>query len=162
TGTLKTETKHEHDDPLIGCLEHVAALHGMDINRAAVLAGLPLVGGRLTPGLLLRAAHRAGFRAPPLDRAGRSLPQSVLPATGPLNGNGGGVLTAVGRAGAVELHIPGGGQAEVTAAELKRDYTGFAVLLQPHVTDVEDRRPGPRWWFWHTMWKFRSYYLRLV
>lgn len=38
-----------HDDPLLACLLALARLHERTISAAAVLAGLPLVDGRLTP-----------------------------------------------------------------------------------------------------------------
>ncbi len=148
-------------DSLLDCLEHVAAWHGMEVSRDAVLAGLPLVGGRLTPGLALRAAHRAGFRARLVERPTRQMPRSVLPAIVLLEGNRAGVLVP-GGGGSVEFQIPGAADAELTELDLKRSYTGFAILLQPHVADVEERRPSAKWWFWHTMWRFREYYLRLV
>ncbi len=134
----------------------------MDLNRDAVLAGLPLAEGRLTPGLLLRAASRAGFRARLVERPVNRLPKSVLPAIVLLHGNRAGVLAPEQKNGEVRFCIPGPGEIEATQADLKRDYSGFAVLLQPHVADVEERRPSPQLWFWQTMWKFRGYYLRLI
>jgi ATP-binding cassette subfamily C protein LapB len=122
---------------------------------------LPLVKGRLTPGLVLRAAQRAGFRARLVERPVRRLPRSVLPAILLLEANLAGVLVS-GEGGSVDLQIPGFDDAKLTGPDLERIYTGFAILLQPHVVDVEERRPTPNMWFWHTMWGFREYYLRLV
>ena len=48
-------------DPLLGCLLAVAQAHGQSVTPDGVLAGLPLEGGRLTPALFERAAHRAGL-----------------------------------------------------------------------------------------------------
>lgn len=155
-------TKSQPDDPLLACLEEVAASHGMAVNRDAVLAGLPLEGGRLTPGLLLRAAHRAGFRARLVERPIHRLPKSVLPAIVILDGNRAGILSPQGRNGSVSFRLPGENQPDQPQAELKKRYSGFSVLLQPHVADVEERRVSPKMWFWHTMWKFRGYYSRLV
>ncbi len=157
-----TTDNRQTEDPLLACLEDVATSHGVSVNRAAVLAGLPLENGRLTPGLLLRAAQRAGFRARLVERPVHRLPKSVLPAIMLLVGNRAGVLAPRERNGAVSFHLPGPGQPETTEAELKRSYTGFAVLLQPHATHTEERRPNPQRWFWHTMWKFRGYYSRLI
>jgi ABC-type bacteriocin/lantibiotic exporter with double-glycine peptidase domain len=52
-----------HDDPLLACLLALARLHERAMSAAAVLAGLPLVDGRLTPELFVRAAHRFGLDA---------------------------------------------------------------------------------------------------
>ncbi|TCO84538.1 ATP-binding cassette subfamily C protein LapB [Chthoniobacter flavus] len=133
----------------------------MEVNREAILSGLPLVGGRLNPALLLRAAHRAGFRAQMVERSIRRLPRSVLPAIVLLDQNRAGVLLP-GKAGAVELHVPGAGSTEPTERTWKRAYSGFAVLLQPHASDAEEIRPGAKWWFWQTMWRFRAYYVQLM
>ena len=76
---IPEQNSNQPDDPLLKCLEDVAVRHGMALNRDAVLAGLPLERGRLTPGLLLRAAHRAGFRARLVERPIHRLPKAVLP-----------------------------------------------------------------------------------
>src|SRR5262245_36175473 len=131
--STNTTSTSQPDDPLLACLEDVAECHGMTVNREAVLAGLPLVQGRLTPGLLLRAAHRAGFRARMVERPVRRLPKSVLPAIMLLDGNRAGVLAPHERNGAVSFRMPGEIQPETARAELKNGYSGFALLLQPHV-----------------------------
>ena len=159
---MLSQNSNQPDDPLLKCLEDVAIRHGMALNRDAVLAGLPLERGRLTPGLLLRAAHRAGFRARLVERPIHRLPKAVLPAILLLEGNRAGVLGPCEQHGAVSFHASGNGQTDATEEELKRSYTGFAVLLHPHVADAEEQRPSPHSWFWNTMWKFRGYYSRLI
>src|SRR5690554_6029808 len=51
------------DDPLLACLSLLAGLLQRPISPGALSAGLPQAGARLTPGLCLRAAERAGLRA---------------------------------------------------------------------------------------------------
>ena len=60
---------HLHDDPLAECLAEVTRIHGVPWTPQALSAGLPLVGHRLTPALLPRAAGRAQFSARLLRRA---------------------------------------------------------------------------------------------
>ena len=138
-------------DPLLDCLEYVAGWHKLELSREAALSGLPLADGKLNPALLLRAAHRAGFRARLVERSIRRLPRSVLPAILLLEGNRAGVLLP-GAGNSVELHIPGGEHSEPTDRALKRSYSGFALLLQPHHSETEEKRPDAKWWFWKTMW----------
>ena len=148
-------------DPFLECLEYVAQWHKLELSREAVLSGLPLADGKLNPALLLRAAHRAGFRARMVERPVRRLPRSVLPAILLLEPNRAGVLMP-GAGDSVELHIPGAEKSEPTESALKRAYSGFAILLQPHHAEWEEKRPDPKWWFWKTMWRFRGYYVRLL
>jgi len=54
----RTET-----DELLECLVAVAAMHHHDATREALVAGLPLEEGKLTPGVLGRAATRADLTA---------------------------------------------------------------------------------------------------
>src|SRR5512146_2799643 len=50
-------------DPLLDCLVEVCRLQGRRASRAALAAGLPLVGGRLTLELAERACARVGMAA---------------------------------------------------------------------------------------------------
>ncbi|MFQ5626341.1 MAG: hypothetical protein ACE5FM_06780, partial [Methyloligellaceae bacterium] len=50
-------------DGLLGCLECVAAHYDRSVEPGALVSGLPLVDGRLTPRLFSRAAARAGLSA---------------------------------------------------------------------------------------------------
>ncbi len=149
-------------DFLLECLVEAGRVHLVEVDREAVVAGLPLEAGRLTPGLLLCAAQRAGFRARLVERKLRKLPKSVLPAILLLKGGRAGVLSRKSPADAVEFHIPGDPAHVTQTAPLKRDYTGFTVLLQPQPSAEAIPAPNPRWWFWLTMWKLRGQYLRLL
>jgi len=48
-------------DPLLDCLQIVAAHHGCNTTREALVAGQLLPESRLTPALFTRAASRAGL-----------------------------------------------------------------------------------------------------
>ena len=69
-------------DALLACLLVVASVHGQALAADAVLAGLPLEEGVLTPALFERAAHRAGLVSriarQPLDRIEPALLPAVL------------------------------------------------------------------------------------
>lgn len=157
-------------NPLLDCLERVGAWHGVEINRDAILAGLPVgVSGLLTLSLLIKAAERAGFRAQIVERKLKHLPKAVLPAIIMLKSNRAAVLMPGGagmNGGTVEHHR----EVEMTHAEVPReDYAGFAVLLQPEREDADrSDMPGMETaklrarWFWRTLWRFRADYLRLL
>ena len=156
-------------NPLLDCLERVGAWHGVEINRDAILAGLPVgASGLLTPSLLIKAAERAGFRAQIVERKLKHLPKAVLPAIIMLKSNRAAVLMPEG----VEMRGATGEHREVemTHNEVPReDYTGFAVLLrlERENADREDMRGMETAklrarWFWRTLWRFRADYLRLL
>ncbi len=163
-------------DPLLDCLDCVAASHGMSISRQAILSGLPVDQScRLSPDLLLRAAQRAGFRGTVVKRNLKDIPRAVLPAILLLKGEKAGVLMPVSGADGsypVEFLLahPDGELTQAPADLLKSDYSGYTILLRPEekigsakigipsATTVKD----PSKWFWQTLWRFRTDYVRLL
>lgn len=163
------------NDVLLECLKRIAVWHHMEFNSDAVLAGLPLQGGRLTPPLFLRAARRAGFRVRFCKRALRKMPASILPAIAFLQGNRALVIEKVGGGeGSMVAFMPDGEGLMLSGEELraliKKEYSGYVALLHPAADHTQESgihpefatRSSRRWWFWWTMWQFRHYYLRLL
>src|SRR5690242_3110225 len=68
-----------HDDPLLGCLEFVVKALGRSTPAHALVAGLPLAAGRLTPALYVRAAERAGMSAKAVRRTLDEISDLTLP-----------------------------------------------------------------------------------
>lgn len=56
-------TARTADDPLLGCLTILCKLLDRPVSADALTAGLPLVDGRVTPPLFVRAASRVGIAA---------------------------------------------------------------------------------------------------
>src|SRR5262245_48256254 len=67
-------------DPLADALLFLAAHHGRAISREALLAGLPVLDGRLPPPLFERAAAKAGLEGKAIRRKLSDIPALVLPA----------------------------------------------------------------------------------
>ncbi len=65
---------------LLWAIEIVAGLFGRPVGREAVLAGLPVTDGTITPSLFPRAAANAGIVTEPDKRSLSSIPNLVLPA----------------------------------------------------------------------------------
>lgn len=153
------------DDSLLECLILVARAHGASLTRDAALAGLPLVGGGLTPALLSRAARRAGLSSRivlhPLER----LNDALLPAILLLDGNEACILVGWGEGRAVaRVVFPELGDAavDIPAAELARRYLGRAIYLRPRFR-FDARTPQVRaarhgHWFWSVVAENRSLY----
>ncbi|CAN5845936.1 type I secretion system permease/ATPase [soil metagenome] len=163
------------DDVLLECLKRIATWHHMEFNTDAVLAGLPLQGGRLTPPLFLRAARRAGFRVRFCKRSLRKMPASILPAIAFLKGNRALVIEKAGSGeNGTTAFVPDDNGSILSGEELrsliKHEHSGYVALLHPAGDHPQEAGIHPefatpasrRWWFWWTMWQFRHYYLRLL
>ncbi|MFZ5467050.1 MAG: type I secretion system permease/ATPase [Pseudomonadota bacterium] len=143
------------DDPLLGALILLAGAHDRHVAPEALVAGLPLQEGRLTPPLLVRAADRAGFSARVARRSLESIPPLVLPVILLLEDGRACVLTdldAPGGRARILLPETGGGAQEVAIGELARRYTGQVVFAKPafryDARAPETLRLSTRHWFW--------------
>ncbi len=155
-------------DPLLGCLEFIAKHHDQAITGDLLKAGLPLVDGKLTPSLFIRAAGRAGFSARLVKRPLARLSPLVLPAVLILDDDTACVLTAVGRRKKLEVVLPetGGGVTKIDLKQLKKRYSGYAILVKPEYKfddrTSEVRPKQARSWFWGTMARLWPTYLQVM
>ena len=142
-------------DPLLDCLLEVARIHGRASTRAALVAGLPLQNGRLTPALVSRAANRAGLNCRVVRKGLNKIESAQLPVILLLAGNEACVLLGWNAEGdSAEVLLPGTGQSSIfiPSAELAARYAGIAILLHPRFK--YDRRipqitkPRAQHWFW--------------
>jgi len=124
-----------HHDPLLDCLVELTRIHGRPSTRAALVSGLPLEKGVLSPSLFARAAGRAGLSAKvsrrPLDR----IDEALLPAVLLLANEEACVLLGWDEAGQnARLLFPETGQGTVhmTREALAARYTGIAIFARPH------------------------------
>ncbi len=117
-------------DALRDCLLQLAAHHGRAVGHEALVAGLPLVDGALTPELFLRAASRVGLTGRIVQRPLASLKELLLPA----------VLLLKQGACILEERLPDGrlrifetesaGSRELPPADLEALYSGSAILVR--------------------------------
>src|SRR5688500_16867975 len=75
----KRKLMMQHADPLASALAQLAGLLGRPVSVEALVAGLPLLDGRLTPKLVSRAAERAGLNAEVRQCALEAIPALALP-----------------------------------------------------------------------------------
>ncbi|WP_298398838.1 type I secretion system permease/ATPase [uncultured Azonexus sp.] len=144
-----------HHDPLLDCLVELTRIHGRPSTRAALVAGLPLENGLLTPSLFWRAAGRAGLSAKLVKRSLDSIDDVLLPAVLMLKGDEACVLLGWddSRENA-RLLFPDTGQGSVvmSRAELATRYLGIAIFARPHFRfDKRTPQVGEvklRHWFW--------------
>ncbi|UCV12447.1 type I secretion system permease/ATPase [Dechloromonas denitrificans] len=144
-----------HHDPLLDCLVELTRIHGRPSTRAALIAGLPLEKGVLTPSLFARAASRAGLSAKLMRRQIERIDPVLLPAVLLTKGEEACVLLGWDDAGEnARLLFPETGQGTVLMArdELLARYAGIAIFCRPHFRfDKRTPQVGDvklRHWFW--------------
>lgn len=140
-------------DALAASLACAARILGQPISAEALTAGLPLAEGRLTPGLVARAAERANLVAQVRSCRLEDIPGLALPAILLLDGREACVLVA--REGERARIIPAGeGEIErvVALADLRARYTGQAVVLGSRpgfrAGTASERMGETHHWFW--------------
>lgn len=147
-----------HHDPLLDCLVELARIHGRPNTRAALIAGLPLEKGTLTPSLFARAASRAGLSAKVARRSLDRIDALLLPAVLLLKGEEACVLLGWDESGTTARVLfpeTGQGSVQVPRDALDERYTGIAIFCRPHFR-FDQRTPQVgevklRHWFWGTL-----------
>jgi ATP-binding cassette subfamily C protein LapB len=144
-----------HHDPLLDCLVELTRIHGRPSTRAALVAGLPLEKGGLTPSMFARAASRAGLSAKLVRRDLRRIDEVLLPAVLLLKGEEACILLGWDERGDnARLLFPetGQGSVQLSRDELLARYAGVAIFARPHFRfDRRTPQVGQvklRHWFW--------------
>src|SRR5690554_80294 len=151
-------------DPLLECLVLLTQQSQRPFSAQVLVDGLPLVDGRLTPRLFLRAAARAGFAAKVAQRPLRKLSKLLLPAVLLLKDEQACILQKIDFAKSeAEIQQPeSGGVMTLSLEELDALYTGFVIFLRAEYSFGEtttrelDDRGGH--WFWSTLWRSARIY----
>ena len=145
------------DDPLTNCLVLLTRLLHRPFSAQTLTAGLPLESSRLTPGLFVRAAARAGLSARIVKRPLEKIADITLPAVLLLKGGASTILLHHLKDGRVQLLNPeaGSGDTEVPLEQIQEQYTGFAIFVKPafRFDSRSDMSfiPRPVNWFWDTV-----------
>jgi ATP-binding cassette subfamily C protein LapB len=141
-----------HDDPLLDCLVSLTQWHGVPASAQALSAGLPLVGQRLTPSLLARAAARVRFSSRVVRRDLEDIPDGLLPAILILNGQRACLLLEAKQGSYRIQYSEASSPIEVSGQTLKEQYSGMACFVRPDFR-VEERAANVvaqsrDHWFW--------------
>jgi len=141
------------DDALVKCLVLLTRFFNRPFSEETLCAGLPLVESRLTPELFVRAADRAGLTAKVIRRPLERISTLVLPAVLLLNDAQACILKSFKPDGALEIvDAETGGVSEVPLDQMKRVYSGHAILVRQQV-QFDSRTehsavPRLEHWFW--------------
>ncbi len=140
---------------LLQALLLVARSHGTSVTADAVLSGLPIQNGELSPSLFERAARRAGLSSSVAELPLARINSELFPAILLLEDKEACLLvdidTESGQASVV-FPVLGESVVEVSIAKLEARYTGWVIYARPRfrfdarTADVEKERQ--QHWFW--------------
>ncbi|HCH0392158.1 TPA: type I secretion system permease/ATPase [Vibrio parahaemolyticus] len=152
-------------DPLLNSLIYVSRYYGLANSPEALVNGLPLSDGKLTPFLLPRAAERAGLVAKENRAELEKISSLILPAILVLKGGDSCVLNSINmetreaevttlESGMVPISIP--------LEDLLEQYTGRYFLVKKQFR-FDERSPEALktkegHWFWSTLWQSKRIY----
>jgi len=152
-------------DPLLNSLIYVSRYYGLANSPEALINGLPLSDGKLTPFLFPRSAERAGLVAKENRSDLESIPHLILPAVLLLKQGEACVLNSIdlekkeaeiitAESGMVPIVIP--------VEELKEQFIGRYFLVKKQFRyderspEILKTRQGH--WFWSTIWESKNIY----
>lgn len=143
------------DDSLLHSLLALCRYHGSASTAEALVGGLPLENGLLTPALFERAASRVGLVSRILPRSARDVEPALLPAVILLKNDRACLLMGWGDDGTTATVIfPDLNEAavEVPAAKLLAEESGRVIVCRPRFRfDQRTPRTGTSdrgHWFW--------------
>lgn len=156
-------------DTLLESLVILTRIHHKPYSAESLTAGLPLIDGRLTPELFIRAAERAEFSSKCVKRELTAISNDVLPVVLILDNGHACILIAKDDDGdddavddKVQVIFPASGQAAKTILlqELASQYSGNALYFKPAYKFDDGLVSGKTssHWFWSVIRKSRGIY----
>lgn len=152
-------------DPLLNSLIYISRYYGLANSPEALVNGLPLSSGKLTPFLLPRSAERAGLVAKENRAELDSIPTIVFPVILLLKGGDACVLNSIDKEKQeAEVITLESGMVPISIAldDLIAQYTGRYFLVKKQFRyderspEVLKTRDGH--WFWGTLWESKRIY----
>ena len=142
-------------DSLLSCLLLTCRVHQLATTKDALIAGLPLRNGKMTPALFKRAAERANLAVTILKKPINQIRTAFLPVTLLLRNDEACQLVSIdAKNNQARVIYPELGDAEVTVplAEIVEQYAGYYIVTKPkYVFDKRAPTVGKvrlRHWFW--------------
>ncbi len=146
------------NDSLLGCLLLACRTHQVATTRDALIAGLPLRDGKMTPALFKRAAERANLVVTILKKPLNQIRAEYLPVTMLLNHDEACKLVSLDRASnSARVIYPELGDSEVVVPldEIAAQYAGYIIVTKAkYVFDKRAPSVGKvrlKHWFWGTL-----------
>lgn len=152
-------------DPLLNSLIYISRYYGLANSPEALVNGLPLSSGKLTPFLLPRSAERAGLVAKENRADLDAIPTIVFPVILLLKGSDACVLNSIDQEkNEAEIITLESGMVPISIAldDLIAQYSGRYFLVKKQFRyderspEVLKTRDGH--WFWGTLWESKRIY----
>ncbi len=162
---LLIEQQSGLSDALLGCLLLACRTHRIATTRDALIAGLPLRNGKMTPALFKRAANRVNLSVTILKKPIHEIRASFLPVTLLLNNDEACKLASIDLINhKASVIYPELNDAEVTVSidEIAQQYSGYLIITKPKFA-FDKRAPEVgkvrlRHWFWGTLAENKNIY----
>ncbi len=145
-------------DSLLESLLYICAEEGREATRASLTAGLPLVDGRITPELFVRAAQRVNIESKINKRALLDISSLSMPIVLLLNNDEAVVFERLPKVGDVRVFDPKENKTKhMSLKALDQQYSGFCILTKAMENidariDITPKNVDVHW-FWHTIMK---------
>ena len=153
-----TQSHANTSDSLLGCLLLACRSHQVATTKDALIAGLPLRNGKMTPALFKRAAERVNLSVTILKKPLNQIRAEFLPVTLLLQNDEACKLISINKAtNTARVIYPELGDAEVAVAldEIAAQYVGYVIVTKTkYVFDKRAPEVGKvrlRHWFWGTL-----------
>jgi ATP-binding cassette, subfamily C, bacterial LapB len=145
-------------DSLLGCLMLACRANQVATTPDALVAGLPLHNGKMTPAVFKRAAERANLSVTTIKKPLHQIRSALLPVTLLLKNNEACKLSRINTsANKAYVIYPefGDAEVEVVLSELEKQYSGYFIVAKPkYVFDKRAPDVGKvrlKHWFWGTL-----------
>ncbi len=152
-------------DTLLGCLMLACRANQATTTRDALIAGLPLRHGKMTPALFARAAERANLAVTTHKKPINQIRSEILPVTLLLNNDEACKLTRIDKkTNTAYVIYPEFGDAEVSVplSDLAKQYAGYFIATKPkYIFDKRTPAVGKvrlKHWFWGTLAENKNIY----
>lgn len=155
-------------DNLLSSLLIISKLHNQPAHPDALLSGLPLESGVLTPGTFERAAKRAGFSSRIVHKPLSQLNTVLFPAVLLLNNNQSCVLLSFDNQQAKIIYpdLPDS-EIDISLEELTQQYAGYCIYTRPeYMPERKSDNPFDSalkgHWFWAVIKQNISLYRDII
>lgn len=153
----ENEPSEARADPLLEGLVFIANSEQLHCTKASLLAGMPLIDGRMTPEIFTRSALRIGLIADVVERKLLEVSPLVLPAVLILKDNDAVVLCSIDNdLGMADIYVAAENkQSQISMTDLAAKYSGMAIYCMPEPS-FDDRIDKPTkeyggHWFWRVI-----------
>ena len=159
----------DHGGILVDCLAILCRYHNKDFSREALLNGLPLTDGNLTPSAFSRAAKRIGFKSKVVNKQLDKINTALLPTILILQDNQACVITAIDyEKQIVDVIYPELTESVITQSieQLSNQSADLVIYVQPEFT-FDERTPvleklSKDGWFWGVIKECRPLYKDVI